>query len=220
MSTETKAFIGIGLVTIIIVVGAAFFVGGKSSPDKESPKLTAEQTKMLIRSTSHKTTDTDTKVTIVEFGDFQCPACGAAHPIVAKLLEDYKGKITFVFREFPLPMHPNGKIAAEAAEAAGSQGKFFQMHDKLYDNQKEWAESKNPMDYFVKYAKEIGLKVDYFTNDMKSNTYNQKIQNDVTDGNALGVNATPTFFINGQIQAGGLPYDEFKAKIDAALKSS
>jgi len=175
---------------------------------------------MLIRSTSHKTTDTDTKVTIVEFGDFQCPACGAAHPIVAKLLEDYKGKITFVFREFPLPMHPNGKIAAEAAEAAGSQGKFFQMHDKLYDNQKEWAESKNPMDYFVKYAKEIGLKVDYFTNDMKSHTYNQKIQNDVTDGNALNVNATPTFFINGQMQAGGLPYDEFKAKIDAALKSS
>jgi len=216
MSQEVKVVIGIGIVTVIIVVAGAFFLGGSSSPDKPTPPA---DPKILIRSDSHEEKVPGAKVTLVEFGDFECPACGASYPIVTQILQNYKGKINFVFRNFPLAsVHPNATIAAEAAEAAGAQGKFFDMYNTLYSNQGEWGESKNPMDFFLKYAKNIGLDVNKFKAEVQANKYDSKIQKDENDGNALAVQATPTFFINGQQQTGGLPYDQFKAKIDTALK--
>src|SRR3954466_8312 len=132
MSQEAKVLIGVGVATLLIVVGAAFFLGGSSSPDKATPTISQDQAKMLVRPDSHIMKATNAKVTIVEFGDFQCPACGASYPIISQLLTQYKGKVNFVFRNFPLQMHPNAPIAAEAAEAAGAQGKFFEMYDALY----------------------------------------------------------------------------------------
>ncbi|HEX8931603.1 MAG TPA: thioredoxin domain-containing protein [Patescibacteria group bacterium] len=220
MSQEAKILIGIGIATLIIVVSAAFLFGGNSSPTNTNPKISADQTKILIRPDSYAKDTKGAKITLVEFGDFECPACGAAYPIVTQVLNDYKGKINFVFREFPLPSHPNGPIGAEAAEAAGAQGKFFEMYDALYQNQKDWGEDKNPMQFFEKYAKNIGLDVEKFKSEIAANKYSSKIQKDIADGTALNVNATPTFFLNGEQITGGLPYDQFKNKIDAALKNS
>ncbi len=218
MTNEIKILTGIVVGTILIVVAGALTMGGKSSPNKQ--ENTVVDKKILIHGDSHKLGPDKSKVTLVEFGDFQCPACGASYPIVSRLLLEYKGKITFVFREFPLPVHENAKTAAYAAEAAGAQGKFFEMYDKLYSFQRDWGESKNARNYFDKYAKELKLDVAKFKKDIDDKKYDAKIQNDINDGNTAGVGATPTFFINGKPQVGGLPYDEFKTKIEEALKSS
>ncbi len=216
MSTETKILGGIGLATILIVVAGAFFMGGNPTPDKPTPP--ADQ-KLLVKNDSQKMISPDAKVTLVEFGDFQCPACGASHPIVKQLMGDYKGQVNFVFRHFPLPMHKNAMKAANAAEAAGAQKKFFEMHDLLFENQTEWAEDNNPEKLFEKYAQELKLDIDKFNEDVKSKKYEDKVKADQADGNAVGVNSTPTFFINGTMQAGGLPYDQFKAKIEEEMNA-
>jgi protein-disulfide isomerase len=217
MSTETKILTGISIATVAIVVGAALMLGGKSTPEKPEAPVDA---KLLIREDSYRMGPKDAKVTVVEFGDYQCPACGAAHPIVQQLTREYKDKIVFVFREYPLTMHQHAKMAAEAAEAAGAQGKYFEMHDLLYDNQKDWGESPKAKEKIMGYAESLKLDMDKFKSDVEGNKYEKRIQQDVSDGTSAGVDATPTFFINGVRQSGGLPYDEFKKKIDDALKSA
>ncbi|MGH7203615.1 MAG: DsbA family protein [Candidatus Levyibacteriota bacterium] len=223
MSSETKVLIGISVVTLVLVVGAALIFGGKSSTSASSANdQPVKDTQALIRKDSHIVKGTaKNAVTIVEFGDFQCPACGAAYPTVEQLRQTYKGQLTFVFRNFPLTQaHPNAMQAAEAAEAAGAQGKFFDMYNLLYTNQAKWADTTNALDYFMEYAKQLKLDTDKFKSDVTGNKYANKIQQDMQDGNTLNVEATPTFFINGVKQEGGLPYADFKAKIDDALKKS
>lgn len=216
VSQEKKVLIGLGIATLLIIVGGAFFVGGSTSPEKPTPPADA---KILVRPDSNKEIVPHAKVTLVEFGDFQCPACGASYPIVTQILNDYKGKVSFVFRNYPLPMHSNAMIAAEAAEAAGAQGKYFDMYSLLYSNQSEWSDSKTPIDVFLKYAKTIGLDDEKFKADVQSKKFESKIKKDIADGDAVSVSATPTFFINGSKITGGLPYNEFKDKIDSALTS-
>ncbi|MGI8419890.1 MAG: DsbA family protein [Candidatus Levyibacteriota bacterium] len=220
MSSETKVLIGISVVTLVLVVGAALIFGGKSTSSASNTQP-VKNTQALFRKDSHIIRGTaKNAVTLVEFGDFQCPACGTAYPTIEQLRATYKGQLTFVFRNFPLPMHPNAKGAAEAAEAAGTQGKFFEMYNLLYSNQGKWGETNNAMDYYMQYAKELKLDTDKFKSDVASSKYAAKIQQDIDDGNALNVQATPTFFINGVMQEGGLSYNDFKAKIDDALKNS
>ncbi len=220
MSNEAKVLIGIGVATLLIVVGATFLVGGKTASTNEPKVLTEDQIKKLTPADSYVKGSKDAKVTIVEFGDFQCPACGAIHPTIGQLLTEYKDSVKFVYREYPLPLHKNAKTADLAEEAAGAQGKFYDMYDALFQNQKEWENSKNPMEQFEAYAKLIGLDIEKFKGDVENKKYEEKIQQGINDGNAVGVQATPTFFINGEEIRGGLPYNEFKAKIDAALESS
>jgi protein-disulfide isomerase len=221
MSNETKIIIGISAITLVLVIGAALIFGGQSSTTSTANAKPVTNTQALIRKDSHVIKgNAKNAVTIVEFGDFQCPACGAAYPTVEQLRQTYKGQITFVFRNFPLPMHQNAKAAAEAAEAAGAQGKYFEMYNLLYSNQDKWGETNHAMDYFMEYAKDLKLDTDKFKSDVTNNKYANKIQKDIDDGNALSVNATPTFFINGVMQQGGLAYNDFKAKIDDALKKS
>jgi len=216
MSQESKILIGIGIVSLVLVVGASLFLGGSSAPSSTGEKA---DPKILVRQNSHKTVSQATKVTIVEFGDYQCPACGSAHPIVKEVLSAYGNKINFVFRNFPLTsVHQNALIAAEAAEAAGAQGKFWEMHDMLYENQKEWSEVTDPNSLFADYAKKLGLDTQKFEEDIKNATYSNVIRIDQDDGNTVGINATPTFFINGEKQTGILSLDQFKGKIDPLLK--
>jgi len=216
MSQEAKVLTGIGIFTIIIIGVAVFLFGGKGSLDK-SQAAPIDQS-ILVHKDSHIEKSKNNKVTLIEFGDFQCPACGATYPIVQQILNAYKDDVTFVFKNYPLPIHQNSRIAAEAAEAAGAQGKFFPMYEKLYDNQKDWGESKDPMKYFEQYAKQIKLNVDTFKKEVADQKYEKKIQADIDDGNKVGLNATPTFYINGVEIVGGLPYDQFKQKIDDAIK--
>ncbi len=213
MTAEVKVVLGIGAAAVILAFGV--FLMSSSNTQISSAKA---DPKLLIKDQSHKIASDSAKVTVVEFGDYQCPACAQAHPIVKKVLVDYQGKINFVFRNFPLPQHKNGSAAAEAAEAAGTQGKFWEMYNKLYETQNSWAELGDPTQIFVQYAKDLQLDSEKFEQDLIANKYADIINSDKADGIALGVNSTPTFFINGEKVASVLTYQEFKTKIDQLLK--
>ncbi|MBI3342269.1 DsbA family protein [Candidatus Curtissbacteria bacterium] len=213
MKTENKFFIGIGLVTLVAIIAAVFLLG------REKPKEVASSAKQvdLISGAKHFEGSPEAKVKIVEFGDYQCPACGQAHPILKEVLAKNQGKIYFVFRNFPLSnIHANAKDSARAAEASGEQGKYFEMHDLLYENQKDWSELSNPKQKFLEYAKNLGLDISKFEND-----YNQAIgviNADYALGQKAGVESTPTFFINQQKYPGVIPADKLQRIIDELSK--
>ncbi|HRJ06002.1 MAG TPA: DsbA family protein [Candidatus Saccharibacteria bacterium] len=144
----------------------------------------------------------DSKVVLIEYGDFQCPGCEAAYPVVKSLAEKYGDKIAIVFRNFPLTnAHPNARAASAAAEAAGLKGKFWEMHDKLFENQSEWADASTSErgKFFERYATEIGLDGNEFTTSLgsQSGRLNQKISFDQALGRKIKVDGTPAFFLNG-----------------------
>lgn len=214
MTNEAKALIGIGIATLAIIFGMMFLIG-KGGPTNTN---TPADPKLLIRPDSHQTAK-DAKVTLVEFGDFQCPGCAAAQPTVKQIKNDYKDKVNVVFRNYPLPSHANAMAAATAAEAAASQGKFWEMHDKLYENQTEWSEEKDPSQKFAGYAQEIGLDIAKFKEDVTSNKFEEKIKTDEVNGNMLGVNSTPTFYLDGQKLEGIPSFEGLKILIDQRLTS-
>lgn len=214
MTDQVKLLIGIGLATVLIlVVGVA--VVSKTTTNSNAPAKPVDSS-LLIRSDSNKMAGATSKVTVVEFGDYQCPACGAVHPLVKQVVDANKDNLTFVFRNFPLSQHANAQIAAEAAEAAGAQGKYWEMHDKLYSSQADWSDSKNPLDLFVGYAKDLGLDTTKLKQEVSDKKYSAKITADSDDGNRLGVDATPTFYIDGVKFSGD--YSNFKSQIEIKIK--
>lgn len=221
MTQEVKMLLGIGIATLLVIVGAVFFLSSGSPASETTPEQIAENNEYLIRENSTKMGSESASVTIVEFADFQCPACGAAHPALKQALSEYQDQVQFVYRHFPLVIHKNAKLAAYSAEAAGLQGKFWEMHDLLFENQNDWSESTSPMDIFTEYATELELDTAKFAEDVKSDTIKEKVDNDQRDGTLVGVNATPTIFINGKPSFRGAPnYNDLKAAIDAELASS
>ena len=143
----------------------------------------------------------ESKVVLMEYGDFQCPGCESAHPTLKTISEKYKDQIAFVFRNFPLTdKHPNAKAAAAAAEAAGLQGKYWEMHSLLYEEQASWRnlDSTKRVDYFLSKAKELGLNTTAFNEDLTSQRVSQKVAFDQALGRKAKVNATPTIFLNGK----------------------
>jgi protein-disulfide isomerase len=156
----------------------------------------------------------DAPVTIVEFSDFQCPFCSKVVPTLKKIKENFGGKVRVTWRNYPLSFHKDAPLAAEAAMAANAQGKFWEMHDKLFENQR--ALDRGSLD---RYAQEIGLDTARFKADLDSNRYKAAVQADVDYGNGLpgGGMGTPTFFINGRKIAGAYPYEKFEQMIKDAL---
>jgi protein-disulfide isomerase len=143
----------------------------------------------------------DSSVVLIEYGDFQCPGCSSAFPTIEKVVQKYEKKIGFVFRNFPLTgIHPNARAAAAAAEAAGQQDKFWEMYRLLYENQNSWSNlgTNERTDYFVSLAEQLELNKDTFLTDLSANAVSQKINFDLAVGKKAGVDATPTFFLNGQ----------------------
>ena len=162
----------------------------------------------------------DAPVQLEEFGDYQCPPCGGFHPIAKRVIAAYGDRIRFSFRNFPLPnIHKFASIAARAAEAAGQQGKFWEMHDMLYEHQQEWSSVEDARPLFIKYAQALGLDVNRFQQDMDGAVAGMRVAQDADIGNVRGVHGTPTLFLNGkevpfeQI----MDYDKLRAVIDAAL---
>lgn len=212
MSKEAKILIAI----LVLVVGGmiglfALANGGDKTADTTKPTDAGK----LARDDSHKIGTG--AVQIVEFGDFQCPACGAAEPRLAKLRADYDGKVNFVFRNFPLAqIHKNAVAAANAAESAGAQGKYWEMHDKLYANQTEWSDLSNPADKFAEYATSIGIDGTKVKKAIQDKAYQQFIDTDMADGEALQVNSTPTVFIDGK-KLSANDYETMKAAVETAL---
>jgi protein-disulfide isomerase len=153
------------------------------------------------------------KVTIVEFSDFQCPYCKRFRDsTLDALLKKYGDKIRFVYRDYPLPFHSQAQKAAEAAECANEQGKFWEMHDLLYANQATLSE-----DAYKEFADQLGLDTQKFDDCLSSNKYADEIAADEKDGESYGVSGTPTFFINGWILVGAQPASEFEKLIDQEL---
>ncbi len=140
----------------------------------------------------------DAPVTIVEYSDFQCPACAAYYPVMKELTAAYGDQIKIVYRNYPLTqIHPNAQLAAQAAEAAGIQGKFFELHDFLFEDQNVWGKVEDPTEMFVAYAARLELNVDQFRTDLTSSAVRTAVAEDVRGGNSANVSGTPTFFLNG-----------------------
>lgn len=154
----------------------------------------------------------DAPVTIIEFSDFQCPYCKKNVPVLKQLEEEYGDKISIVFRDFPLPFHDKAQKAAEAAECAHEQGKFWEYHDRLFS-----AQNKLAVDDLKAAAADLGLDTDKFNKCLDSGKYADEVKKDQEDGQKVGVTGTPAAFINGKLVNGARPIDNFKAIIDAEL---
>lgn len=208
-STQGKALSSI-LFVVVLLFGYYFYA---MSTRKNLP--TAE---VSISVTDHVRGAQSGKVTLVEFGDFQCPACGAYETIVRQLEADNKDTLKVVFRHFPLTqIHQNALSAAKASEAAALQGKFWEMHDILYDKQDEWSKGLNARDYFLTYATTLGLNTVKFTQDMESKAVEEKILAEYKEGVTLGIQGTPTFFINGKMIESPRNLEAFNALIKSAV---
>ena len=161
-------------------------------------------------------------VTLEEFADFQCPSCGAYYPELKKIEAEFGDRLRVIFRERPLvPPHEHALIAAQAAEAAGLQNRFWEMHDKLYENQKTWSEANDVVPMFVDYAKQVGLDPDRFMRDLNGEAVAARIFQDGKRAHALGIDATPTFFVNGkEAKDESWKPDGLRAMINQALSGT
>jgi len=156
-------------------------------------------------------------VQIVKFSDYQCPACKFFVPIEQKIKEDYGDQVSIVTKHFPLSMHPYAHVASRSAEAARKQGKYKEMHDKIFEGQEVWSKG-NAERLFIGYAEEIGLDTEVFTADMNSAEMNQIVMEQRKEGVRMSVNATPTFYINGiKVENNPQTYMGFKVLIDRVL---
>ncbi|MEU6314326.1 thioredoxin domain-containing protein [Streptomyces sp. NPDC047014] len=174
-----------------------------------------------VRENSHRLTDpAQSRLTVVEFLDFECESCGAFHPVMDRLKKEYGDRVTFVARYFPLPGHRNGQGAARAAEAAAQQGRFPEMHDKLFTTQAEWGEAREPKDaVFRGFARELGLDMARYDADVAAPGTTERIALDQRDGAGLKVQGTPTFFVDG-VRVSPRGYEDFKAIIERRLAGS
>ena len=160
-------------------------------------------------------------VTLVEYGDYQCPSCGAFYPVVKNILAaEGPSNVYFVFRNFPLPQHANAMIAAEAAGAAGLQGKYWEMHDALYENQNDWVNLSDPTSVFEGYASKIGIDTTKFVKDLKSPDVYNRVVSDLKQAQQNNLDYTPTFFVNGVRIDNPTSEAAFKQLIDNAISST
>lgn len=159
----------------------------------------ADPTILEVKESEWQQGPSEAKVTLVEYADFECPACAAYQPVLKDVKNIFKDELRFVYRSFPLSMHRNAFASALAAEAAGKQGKFWEMHDLLYAKQKEWSgKTAEDRGLFEKYATELGLNLDQFKADVASDELRTKVEEQKASGEDLNVRGTPTFFLNGE----------------------
>lgn len=158
-----------------------------------------------------------TKVILIEYGDFQCPACATYFPLVRQISSEFSKELKVVYRFFPLTnIHKNAMLAAQTAYAAGKQNKFWEMHDMLYENQNSWSDT-NPRETFIGYAKDLKLDLDKFKKDLDADSTKQFINQSVSSAISIGINSTPTFFVNGVHIQNPSSYEDFKKIIQDTL---
>lgn len=172
-----------------------------------TPRVTADD---------HAQGPSDAPVTVVEYGDFECPYCRGAFRDVEEMLDEYRGTLRFVFRNFPIPqLHPHAAQAAEAAEAASAQGKFWEMYQLLLQ-----PHARLDTDSLLSYAEVLALDVPRFADDLAENRYAARIESDVQEGLRNGVNATPKFYVNGQRVDGKVPLEHLEELVQEAVLAS
>ena len=216
MSNETKLVIGI----IIVSIGVTF-LGIKLAYQKPAEVKLLLSDQRISNVNSPRAGSASSTVTIVEFADFECPACGAMHPIFKKLLAEYGDKISLVYRNFPI--HKDADQFAIAALAAGKQGKFWEMHDMIFEHQNDWANLSldKKMAAFAGYAATLGLDVAKYNSDLKDSKLADVVKKDQDDALAMGINSTPTIIINNNtVIVGAKSYEGMKVSIDAELQKA
>jgi protein-disulfide isomerase len=214
----SKQFWGVIIVVILIFVGIFALSGNKSNNSSGKSGGTP---------TNHVEGNGKAGITLVEYGDYQCPFCGQYYPIVKQVQQEFNDQMTFQFRNYPLTsLHPNAYAAARAAEAAGLQGKFWQMHDLLYEendaNQQDpsspsWITASDPTTFFNQFAQQLGLNVTQFKSDYASGKVNDLISADMAAGNKLKITATPTFILDGKQISVGESASAFESLIKAEI---
>jgi protein-disulfide isomerase len=212
----TKQFWGVLIVIVLVFVGIFAFTGNKNPSSTSSSSGNAKPSSHIIGLGQDH-------VTLVEYGDFECPYCEEYFPIVQQVQQQYNDQIYFQFRNFPLTsIHPNAFAGARAAEAASLQGKFWQMHDALYtsSNWQVWSTSNDPTVYFNQYAQELGLNVSKFQKDFASIAVNNTVNADMAAGNRLNIQGTPTFFLNGKQIQPAPTVASFSSFINAAIQKA
>jgi protein-disulfide isomerase len=208
MNQGRNLIIGVVTATLILLLGGVWLISGRQKPP-EKVNLAAE---------GSQTRGADNgNVTLVEFGDFQCPSCKTIDLVLKQLIKEFPDNLTLVWRNFPLTGHKNARAAASAAEAAGKQGKYWEMHDKLFETQTGWSGADNAGELFAGYAQSLELDKQKFLDDTNSADITEIIRRDMQMGYDLGITGTPTFFINGEEMAIPGSLDDFRAIIKAAV---
>ena len=208
---------------IVVVVALVAFGSGTILYRAKRPQVKniPESQSVAARgdASAHVRGNPDAPVTLEEFGDFQCPPCGQFAGFVEELLKEYDSRLRVVFRNFPLAGHEHAREAALAAEAAGFQGKFWEMHDALYREQSAWSKAPNVRELFESYAGTLGLNMDQFNKDMDSEKARERVDSDHALGDSLGIKVTPTLFINKRpLESQEKNPEGLRAAINAALE--
>lgn len=206
-------FIGGGLVVLFLLVWLAFGFAGKGGSQEIASVLLG-----AADPDDWKRGNDSAKAILIEYSDFQCPACGSYYSLVKALHEEFGDSLLVVYRHFPLSqIHANAEPACRAAEAAGKQGKFWEMHDLLFERQKEWSNDRNAAGTFAAYATALGLDTGRFINDFNSREVKEGVAADYESGFRAGIAGTPTFFLNGKKIQNPRSYEEFKKIISESL---
>ena len=192
-----RAFLIIAIVLVAAIAGTACLL--RSNPSKDSFTTTSTNLPSPTGAPTQRSIPAGVVVTLEEFGDYQCPPCGALHPALKKLKQEFGPNLNFVFRNLPLPaIHKNALAAAQAAEAARVQNRFWEMHDLLYENQDLWKDDINPRNIFLKFAADLGLDTKRFARDMDDKQVQMRIEADKDAAAQLEVDGTPTILIEGR----------------------
>lgn len=211
------------VIAILVAIIAVFLLleGMNKTTNKKSVGMSDDKASLLqVQENDWVTGNPNAKITVIEYLDFECEACGAYYPITTQIKEEYKDSIRFVVRYFPLPGHQNSKTSAYAVEAAGRQGKFWEMYDVVFSKQAEWGEQQSPNQVqFEKYALEAGLDIEQWKKDVTSSDVKMRVNNSYKEAVELDLQGTPSFFLNGnRIENPKGGYEGFKKVIDDVLK--
>lgn len=208
-----KSYIWIGGVVIVFI---GLMIWGVNSSSSINPPFEVG----AIHPLDNVQGNASSSVIIVEYSDFECPACRSYSGVVKQLMVEFETKVAFVYRNFPLTeIHANAELAARAAEASGKQDKFWEMHDLLFEKQDEWANATNPEPLFESYSKLLGISVDQFKIDIGSKEVRDFVRAQRVNALKLGLQGTPTFFINGKQIKNPSSVDAFRLLINDAIKS-
>ncbi|MEK7635497.1 MAG: thioredoxin domain-containing protein [Patescibacteria group bacterium] len=211
-----REYVAFGIIIAVIIAGFVFLgvkFGGNSGSEVPALPVGAISDSDWVKGNK------GANLTLIEYSDFQCPACASYYPIVKQVMDNFSDKVAFAYRHFPLSQHKNAELAAITVEAAGRQGKFWEMHDAIFNNQKEWSENSNVKELFIKYAGEIGLNVEQFKPDIESGELKDKVKRDLNSGISAGVNSTPTFFLNAK-KISPTSYEDFKNIIEQSINNN
>lgn len=203
------------IAVVIAAFAGIFFLMGSDEGDDTS---SSSSEILVVRDTDFKRGLEGASVNIIEYADFQCPSCAAISPVTDQMFLEFGDQVEFVFRHFPLTsIHQNAMASHRAAEAAGNQGMFWEMHDLLFERQQSWASSTNAVSIFEGYAQELGLDIEIYKADASSEETSRAINQSVSEGLDVGVGGTPAFFLNGETMPIPQTVDEYRALIQEAL---